>query len=337
MSRKQKILTWLIEAALTIVGVTVILIVHSRTSPLKPILLTGAVVRDDADPEKQTPLANVAVSAVGGSSEISTVSDASGLFKLTVYPRLVPGRNIVLRFTHTGYKPLEITEADSGLLYVVRMEPLVREEVRVTDHAAAPPKPALINNVRLRYSFKDQAVINVGSVARQFKVINTGNVPCHGERPCSPDDKWKAGSVAFVLDAQKGDEFRNVRASCVAGPCPFTRLEPAEISRPVRSIRITALDWSDTAGFLVEAEVVRAMTTDRVHQSFPFVRGQTMSFALPAAAEGSSVLADVNGQEIVYPLGPRLILSWATCSVDVPPGGNKIYRCELKPGFEFGQ
>jgi hypothetical protein len=337
MTRKQKTFTWLLEAVLTIVGVAVVLIVHSRTSPLKPILLTGAVLRDDTDPEKQTPLSNVAVSAVGGSYEINTTSDASGFFKLTVYPRLVPGRTIVLSFAHAGYKPVEIMEADSGQLYVVRMEPLVRELVTVADHTTIREKAAKINHVRVRYSFKDQAVVNVGSIARQFKVVNTGNLPCHGQRPCSPDGKWKASTVPFLLEAPKGDEFRNVRASCVAGPCPFTRLDPPEISRPVRSIHITALNWSDTAGFLVEAEVVRTMATDRVHQSVPFIRGQTMSFALPAAAEGPSILADINGQEIVFPLGPHLILSWAGCSIEAPPGGNKIYRCELKPGFEFQQ
>ena len=60
-------------------------------------------------------------------------------------------------------------------------------------------------------------------------------------------------------------------------------------------------------------------------------------FALPANAEGPSVVADLNAEEIVFPLGPKLILSWATCSVEVAPGGNKIYRCELKPGYQFQQ
>ena len=52
--------------------------------------------------------------------------------------------------------------------------------------------------------------------------------------------------------------------------------------------------------------------------------------------EGPSVVADLNGEEIVFPLGPKAILSWATCSVETGPGP-RTYRCELKPGYEFQQ
>jgi hypothetical protein len=187
--------------------------------------------------------------------------------------------------------------------------------------------------VRLRYSIKTQTTIDVGSLARQFEVVNTGDVPCQSHKPCSPDGKWKAASSTLSLDAQKGNEFRNIRASCIAGPCPFTKFDPTDLSRPSRKIDITVLNWSDTASFLVEAEVTRTMTTEMVRHSYPFVTGETITFALPAAAEGPSILADVNAQEIVFPLGPNLILSWATCTVEVAPGGNKLYRCELKPGF----
>jgi hypothetical protein len=107
------------------------------------------------------------------------------------------------------------------------------------------------------------------------------------------------------------------------------------LSRPSRKVDITALNWSDTATFLVEAEVTRTMTTEGVRRSYPFVTGETITFALPAAAEGPSIVADVNAEEIVFPLGPDLILSWATCTVEVAPGGNKLYRCELKSGFHI--
>jgi hypothetical protein len=60
-----------------------------------------------------------------------------------------------------------------------------------------------------------------------------------------------------------------------------------------------------------------------------------MNFTLPAAAEGPSIEAEMNGQPIVYPLGPALILSWATCTMKVNPDRTKAYRCELKPGYRF--
>jgi hypothetical protein len=332
-SRKQKTFIWT-AVALAVSGITAVRVVRTWRSPTNPILLTGAVLRQDPDPKKQTPIPNTKVTALGGLSSAETTSDASGLFKLTVRPSLVPGRLITMTFEHAEYKPLEITESGRDLLYVIRMEPLVRHAVPVQDHASSPAKPAQISNVRVRYSFKNQTKVNVGSVARQFEVANTGDVPCKGRRPCSPDGKWKASIGSLSLDAQEGNVFQNVRASCIAGPCPFTRIEPDNLSRPARNIQITALIWSDTASFLVEAEVTRTLATDTVRHSFPFITDQTMTFALPATAEGLSVVADLNGEEIVFPLGPKLALSWATCSVEVPPGGNKIYRCEVKHGYQ---
>jgi hypothetical protein len=264
-------------------------------------------------------------------------SDASGLFKLTVHPGLLPGDPITLKFEHAEYRPAEIAGAVKDVLYVVRMEPLIREPVTHPDHTDTAAKPAQIKDVRVRYSLKSQTTINVGSLVRQFEVVNSGSVPCRGRRPCSPDGKWKAATGTLALDAQKGNEFRNVRVSCIAGPCPFTRLEPSELPVAAPKLEITALDWSDTASFLVEAEVTRTMERDMVLQSYPFMTGQTMTFALPSGSEGPSVVADLNGEPMVYPLGPNLLLSWATCSVEVGRDRNRIYRCELKPGYQFQQ
>src|SRR5206468_1897335 len=110
-----------------------------------------------------------------------------------------------------------------------------------------------------------------------------------------------------------------------------------DLSRPARTLKISVLNWSDPASFLVEAEVTRTMVTDMIRHSYPFLTGQTMSFALPAGAEGPSVEAELNGESIVFPLGPRLILSWAACSVEIAADRNQIYRCELKPGYGFPQ
>jgi hypothetical protein len=60
-----------------------------------------------------------------------------------------------------------------------------------------------------------------------------------------------------------------------------------------------------------------------------------MNFILPAGAEGPSIEATLNGNEIVFPLGPALILSWATCTEEISPDQTQIYRCELKPGYTF--
>ena len=58
-------------------------------------------------------------------------------------------------------------------------------------------------------------------------------------------------------------------------------------------------------------------------------------FTLPAAAEGLSLEAELNGDAIVFPLGPTLFLSWANCQSFVNKDQSKLYRCELKPGYRF--
>jgi hypothetical protein len=60
-----------------------------------------------------------------------------------------------------------------------------------------------------------------------------------------------------------------------------------------------------------------------------------MDFTLPATAKGPSIEAEINGADIVYPLGPTLTLTWAKCSMNVVSGGAKLYRCEITPGYRF--
>ncbi len=87
--------------------------------------------------------------------------------------------------------------------------------------------------------------------------------------------------------------------------------------------------------FLLEAEVVHPMTSDLVRESYPVIFGRSLNFSLPPDAEGLSIEADINGQPIVFPLGPDLLLEWAECHVAVDRDQSKTYRCELKPGYQF--
>src|SRR5205807_6307310 len=121
-----------------------------------------------------------------------------------------------------------------------------------------------VAHVRVRYTVKALTEVNVGSAVRTFEVENKGNVPCQGRAPCSPDGKWKASTGTATLDAGVGNEFRNARASCIAGPCPFTRIDTSALENDGRTITVSATSWSDTATFLVEAEVVHPMVSDVV-------------------------------------------------------------------------
>jgi hypothetical protein len=325
MAAKWKVAIWsLVTAA---IAAAVVFAIH-KSHHL--ITLRGAVIRQDTDPDKQTPIADVQITATSGSAVGDAKSDPSGFFSVTLTESFRRRKSVKLQFRRPGYRPLDL--ADSiGRLYVVHLEPLSSEKHPEPDHHPQ----TLISNVRVRYSVKTTTDMDVGSAVRTLQVANKGNVPCNGQHPCSPDGKWKAAVGSTVLDAGQGDQFRNARVSCIAGPCPFTKIENENPSEGGRIMNVVARDWSDTATFLVEAEVVHPMTADLVRESYPVVFGQTMSFSLPPTAEGPSLEADVNGETIVFPLGPDLFLSWAQCTVGTSKDGSRVYRCELKPGYGF--
>lgn len=292
--------------------------------------LTGVVLRQDSDPRKQTPVANVQITAVEGPERATAVTSASGLFLLDLPEQRWRNRPVALTFRHPGYRPAQISAALNGELYVVRLPPIPAP-------AAAPSAghAVAIKDVRVRYAERTSNNVNVGSAARTFTVENQGNVLCRDQTPCSPDGKWKAVEGGITMDAGAGQQFKNVRISCIAGPCPFTKIENGAAPTPGRILTVKVLVWSDTVTFLVEAEVTRAMPSDAIRQAYPAIFGRSMSFTLPATAEGPSIEAEFGGMDIVFPLGPALELSWADCTLRVSADKTQLYLCTLKPGYEF--
>src|ERR1019366_4900939 len=236
---------------------------------------------------------------------------------------------IVLVFRPPQYHPLYLNDFVTSKLYVVHLVPL-------TGNTAPENQPEVkVANVRVRYTDKAMTELNVGSAVKTFEVENKGNVPCKGQSLCSPDGKWKAAVGSATLDAGMGNAFRNARASCIAGPCPFTKIEAERLSQGDQIITASARDWSETATFLLEAEVFRPVMSQKEHWSYPVIFGETLSFTLPSAAESVSIEADLDRQTIIFPLGPSLFLSWATCNAAVNPDQGRIYRCTPKPGYRF--
>jgi hypothetical protein len=284
----------------------------------------------DSDPRKQLPIAGVAISA-GDLAASDVKSDASGFFLLNLRKPIRKGHTIVLDFLHPQYRPLELKDFVANKLYVVHLVPL-------SNSPAPENQPEVkVADVRVRYTVKARTELNVGSAAKTFEIENKGNVPCKGERPCSPDGKWKAAFGSATLDAGAGNEFRDARASCIAGPCPFTKIETDHFSQGGQIITVSARDWSDTATFLLEAEVFRPMISQSEHWSYPVVFGEGLSFTLPSAAESVSIEADLDGQTIIFPLAPSqtLSMSWANCDGGVNPDKGRVYRCTPKPGYHF--
>ncbi|MDE3186445.1 MAG: carboxypeptidase regulatory-like domain-containing protein [Acidobacteriota bacterium] len=321
------------------VAVALIVTLLMRTHRWQPRLITiqGAVMRRDGDARRQVPISDTEVTASDGVSSVTTRSDASGYFILTLKAGVWPRQTVNLNFRHPEYRPLNM-QTEIGLrkaakrLYVAAMEPIAP---RVSIDAGHPA--SVVSNIRIRYTVNSQKEENIGSAVRVFQVVNQGNVPCNGQSLCSPDGSWKAATGSTSLDAGLGNEFRNVRASCIAGPCPFTRIDASGFQRGGRTVTASALDWSDTTTFLLEAEVFRASMDSSVRRSYPVIYDRTLNFTLPITEEGVSIEAEIDGMPMVFPLGPELYLSWATCVVRTNTEGQKssVYRCELKPGYRF--
>ena len=299
--------------------------------PRKPVVLSGVVLVEDSDPRNQAPIADAEITATGQAGRASGRSDVAGLFRMTV-PAKLGRETLAVTVRHAGYVPLELTATGDSELLVARMR------------SSAPLKTAVeaksemtIANVRIRYSGKQTTTTNIGSVAETFEVNNTGNVACGGVPPCSPDNRWKASVGSYSVDAGEENQLRSIRLSCIAGPCAFTQINGRNLSPNGRTLRVSVLNWSDTTTFLLEAEVSQTRIGDVIRQSYPAIFGSTMSFTLPAEAEGPSIEAELNGNanDIVFPLGPDLIVSWANCSMAASTEQGNLYRCELKAGYRF--
>jgi hypothetical protein len=299
--------------------------------------IEGAVIQRDADTKKQVPIADVVITASDGVTSATTRSEASGYFKLVLQKGVLSGRPITVSFRHPSYEPLDL-EVQTGrletrnALYVAAMIPIPPKGV------VGPRHPeVVVTNIRVRYTLNSRTETNVGSAVKIFQVVNTGNVPCNHEAPCSPDGKWKAASASESLDAGADNAFSNVRASCIAGPCPFTRIDSSGFIHGGRNITVSVLDWSDPTTFLMEAEVYHSAINSNVRQLYPVIFGRTLNFTLPPTQEGVSLEAEIDGSPMVFPLGPALNLSWAICTVrtDTEKEKTTVYGCELKPGYRF--
>jgi hypothetical protein len=295
----------------------------------RPVTLHGAVIRAGNESNKEVPIANVQIVASDGLSQVVTKSSVSGGFQLTVRRALIRRHSLILSFEHNGYKPYQIVDPEGNQLYIAKM-------------IALPGRPAQegalavhISNISIRYTVKTPSSVDIGSGVKTFEVTNTPNVPCRGDKICSPDGKWKAATATATMDAGPDNEFRNGRVSCIAGPCPFTAIAHDGFSRGGRTVSVAVIDWSATTTFLLQAEAVRRIVSESVRKSYPVLFDNTLNFSLPQSAQGTCIEAEVEGSAIVFPIGPNMSMSWADCETETEAENTKLYRCELKPGYVF--
>ena len=334
--RWRKLSLWVALGACAALAIWAVVARIHRWRP-RTITLQGAVVRDDLDPRRQLPISGVTVTATDGMMSANGESDASGYFRLKFRERLWPGHMLQLMFRKADFKDYDLSVPMSyrgagDKLYVAMLKPSDPEK-----DVSAGKKSSVVSNIRIRFTENTEGDENIASAVKTFQAVNQGNVPCKRQAPCSPDGRWKASTGSTTLDAGTGNEFRNARVSCIAGPCPFTRIDSSGFESGGRMITASALAWSDTATFLLEAEVFRKSINSSVRQSYPVIFGRSLNFVLPATQEGVSIEADIDGTSIVFPLGPEMYLSWATCNArpSHDAAGSTVYRCELKPEYRF--
>ncbi len=328
MQGRWKVAGWVALVAVVAGAASLAYLIRVRRK-LPVLSVQGAVIRRDSDLRREAPIADVVISAANVFAATHCRSDSSGYFWLDLPKGIAPGQPVALVFRHPGYQPLELSATAGDKDYVARMVPIAQEA-----HDSHHPE-VVISNVDVRYSMKSTSESNVGSVVRTFQAVNTGNVPCNRRWPCSPDEKWKASVGSISLDAGKGNEFRNARVSCIAGPCPFTKLRSQQFSQKGRTLDVSVLDWSDTATFLLEVEVDHVMISNAGRESYPVIFGGALNFAVPVGAEGVFIEAELSGTPIEFPLGPDVLLSWADCNTHINNDRTKAYQCSLKPGYRF--
>lgn len=338
---KNKALLWtLVGLSLFVAAALWLGIDHWRS---RSMIIQGAVIRKEPDSQRERPISDVTITASDGALSATATSDAHGYFRLAFPERVWSGQPVILKFRHPEFRPLDMTlqtglHPTTGQLQIAALTPneSLSPEFSISNNQTAA-KEQVVSNIRIRYTVNAQAEQNFGSVVKTFQAVNVGNIPCDHHSPCSPDGKWKASVGSLSLDAGPDSEFRDVRVSCIAGPCPFTRIDSNGYDHGGRNITASALNWSGTTTFLLEAEVFHTSISSEVRESYPVVFGRALNFSLPPTEEGVSIEADIQGSPMVFPLGPNPSMSWANC-VETANAGDRntaAYRCELKPGYRF--
>jgi hypothetical protein len=329
MTSGRKVAIW-ISVSVGMILMFALILKRSYRRKTIQLAVIGSVFKQDADTRKQSPIADVEVSAPPELAAGIAKSDFSGYFKINLPSEFGPGRRVMLHFRHRDYLPLDLNVVVNGHLNVVPMMPVHGEVESILNEAET-----VVANVEVRYTTEITTTENIGAGVKTFQVVNAGGVQCNEHLPCSPDGKWKAAIDSASLDAGDSNVFQDARVTCIAGPCPFTKVDLDEFSRTARTIKVSVRNWSDTTTFLLQAEVFHGQVRDIVRKSYPVIFGRSLNFTLPTDAEGVTMEAELNGSQIIFPLARDPGLSWADCNVKNEEKHGKDYRCELKPGYRF--
>src|ERR1700761_3537671 len=195
MTEKKLIWTTIAVSAAALTGLFFFLRAHHlrEISDRLSILIEGAVIQHDADPNRQLPISDVLVTASDGTRTATGQTDASGYYKLVLTKRVLSELPITVTFQHAGYEPGEITIPTARFqtaneLHVVALEPIGPPRVQKASTSVPATKPPMVvSDIRVRYTVNNRSENNVGSATRTFEVVNKGDIPCEQKSLCSPD------------------------------------------------------------------------------------------------------------------------------------------------------
>src|SRR6202451_3578367 len=146
MTSGRKTVIWAIAIAGLAGALTAVLVAIHKA---QPITIRGAVLSQDADPQKQLPIADVQITGTSGLAVSTAKSDASGFFSLTLRRGLRRRQPVALQFRHPDYQPLDLDEFIGDKVYIARMTPIPR-----ATHVDDGRPEVGVANVRVRYSVK---------------------------------------------------------------------------------------------------------------------------------------------------------------------------------------
>src|ERR1700722_3919291 len=148
-----KIRVWLISLAAFAVMLAGVLGAVAWHYINRPISLRGAVIQQDEDPKKQSPIMDVQIDAGGNVASAPVKSDCSGYFKLTLRPGVKRGHPITIHFRNPDFQPFDWKGVVGDKVFVVRIIPLHHDE-----EEAKPNQPqAAIPNIFVRYPIETTA------------------------------------------------------------------------------------------------------------------------------------------------------------------------------------
>src|SRR3981081_1302433 len=117
MSKRKRVAIWA-AVGFVIFGITLTIVLSHRR---QPVTIRGAVLRQDKDPNKQLPIADVQITATQALGSGSSKSDSSGFFSLTLPKGLRRRQPVLLQFRRKDYQPLDWDDFISDKIYVAPM------------------------------------------------------------------------------------------------------------------------------------------------------------------------------------------------------------------------